>query len=381
MNNLQKIFFTIGRIVLGIVFIYSGYVKGIDPLGSTYKFTDYFTAFGMRQAIPIAFSLSVLQSAAEFIIGIALLLNLKTRLASIGALIFMIIFTPLTLYIAIKNPVHDCGCFGDALVITNWQTFWKNVVLLIPAIYLFAFRKKVENKRLSFMHQWVMIGIFTIFILSLTAYCYRHLPIQDFRPYKVGVYIPDGMIIPEDAPTDEYKSTFIYSKNDEQKEFGIDNIPDSTWTFVEAKHELIKKGYTPPIHDFTITTTDGIDLTDQVLANPNYSIMLVAYDINKTSIKNSDKVNKLVDFCKEKGYNFFGLTSSNTNDVSKFLDKTNGSYPFYNTDEITLKTIVRSNPGLVLLKEGTILGKWHINDIDNMANTVSNTLIQKDIKQ
>lgn len=378
MKTFKSIFFIFSRIVLGIVFIYSGYVKGIDPLGATYKFTDYFTAFGMHSFTSLSFSLSLIQSVAELMIGIALLLNLKIKLSSLGALLFMLLFTPLTLYIAIANPVHDCGCFGDALLITNWQTFWKNIVLLLLAIFVFRNRKKHTNTLLNIANQNILAFIFTIATISLFVYAYRHLPIQDFRPYKVGTNIPENMVIPEGATPDVYESTFVYSKNGKEKTFEINNLPDSTWSFVKAEHHLVKKGYTPPIHDFTITNTEGIDLTDQVLANKNYSFILIAYNLKKAKIKNSDRINDLAAYCQEKGYEFFGLTASGNDDINDFFTKTKTYFSFYNTDEITLKTIIRSNPGLLLMKEGTILAKWHINDFPK-TNTLKENLMAQSL--
>lgn len=378
MKTFKSIFFIFSRIVLGIVFIYSGYVKGIDPLGATYKFTDYFTAFGMHSFTSLSFSLSLIQSVAELMIGIALLLNLKIKLSSLGALLFMLLFTPLTLYIAIANPVHDCGCFGDALLITNWQTFWKNIVLLLLAIFVFRNRKKHTNTLLNIANQNILAFIFTIATISLFVYAYRHLPIQDFRPYKVGTNIPENMVIPEGATPDVYESTFVYSKNGKEKTFEINNLPDSTWGFVKAEHHLVKKGYTPPIHDFTITNTEGIDLTDQVLANKNYSFILIAYNLKKAKIKNSDRINDLAAYCQEKGYEFFGLTASGNDDINDFFTKTKTYFSFYNTDEITLKTIIRSNPGLLLMKEGTILAKWHINDFPK-TNTLKENLMAQSL--
>lgn len=376
MKTFKSIFFMLSRIILGIVFIYSGYVKGIDLLGATYKFTDYFTAFGMHWLTSLSFSLSIIQSLAELMIGIALLLNLKIKLSSLGALLFMLFFTPLTLYIAIANPVHDCGCFGDALLITNWQTFWKNIVLLLLAIFVFKHRKKSKNSFLSITNQNIMVFVFTTATISLFVYTYKHLPIQDFRPYKVGVNIPESMIIPEGATADVYESTFVYSKNGKEQTFEINNLPDSTWAFVKAEHHLVKKGYTPPIHDFTITTAEGIDLTDKVLENENYSFILIAYNLKKATIKNSDKINDLAAYCQEKGYEFFGLTASGSNDIDDFFSKTKTYFPFYNTDEITLKTIIRSNPGLLLIKEGTILAKWHINDFPKISDLKENLMAQ-----
>lgn len=361
----------ISRIIVGLVFIYSGFVKAVDPLGSTYKFIDYFNAFNMSWATGLSFGLAILLSAAEFIVGIAVLLNLKIKLSSWGALIFMIFFTPLTFVLALTNPVHDCGCFGDALILTNWQTFWKNIILLIPVLFLFIQRKNIQSK-LNPIEQWIISGLFLISISWISIYSLNHLPLLDFRPYNVGTYIPDKMDIPEGAPADVWESHFIYSKNGEEKSFTVNNLPDSSWTFVDAKHELISKGYTPPIHDFSIVGNDGSDITDMVLASTNYNFLLVAYNLEKSSLKNQEKINKLAAYCQSMGYPFYCLTADGEEGVDKFISKTRATYPFYTTDEITLKTMVRSNPGLILIKEGTLLEKWNHNDIPEIENLSEN---------
>lgn len=366
MNKLQKNIILISRIFVGLIFMYSGFVKGVDPLGSTYKFNDYFTAFGTDWASSFSFFLSIALSLLEFTIGVALLLNLKIKHSSWGALLLMLVFTPLTFVLALNNPVHDCGCFGDALILTNWQTFWKNIILLIPTIYIFIVRKKITSI-LHCYEQWVAIGISIIFMSALTGYSYNHLPLLDFRPYKVGTYITEKMTIPENAPADEWESTFTYKKNGEEKVFDLSNLPDSTWTFVDANNVLIKKGYEPPIHDFIITSPEGDDITDLLLASDNYSFLLISYKLDNYSYKNQNSIDELSQYCIENGYNFYGITASSAGDISNYESLTQSNFEFNSADEITLKTIIRSNPGLVLIKSGTILDKWHFNDIPNVS--------------
>ena len=371
MNTLQKYLIVICRVFVGVLFIYSGFVKGVDPLGSTYKFNDYFTAFDTQWASSFSFLLSVLLSTAEFLIGVAFLLNLKIKQASWGALLLMLVFTPLTFVLALNNPVHDCGCFGDALILTNWQTFWKNIIVLIPVVYIFIIRKKIESL-LKCWEQWMAIGVTTLFIGTITLHSYQHLPLLDFRPYKIGTHIPDKMEIPEGAAADEWESIFVYAKNGKQQEFNITNLPDTSWTFVDAKHVLIKKGYEPPIHDFNITAANGDEITDFVLADENYSFLLIAHNLEKYSFKNQNKIEELVNYCAQNGFNFYGLTASSNDAVSTYFESTSAHFEFYNTDDITLKTIIRSNPGLVLIKGGTIIDKWHHNDIPEIDELNSN---------
>ena len=363
----MKIIKHIARILIGITFIFSGFVKGIDPFGSTYKFTDYFNAMGMEWLLWAAFPLGVLLALAEFTIGVAMLFNIFTRFFSWMALLFMAIFLPLTLWVAIKNPVTDCGCFGDALVISNWATFYKNIVLTILAIIVVIYRKDMKSligKKVS-----NRLGIASILVYGIIVfYSYNHLPVFDFRPYKVGVNIPDAMIVPEDAPKDVYKNIFYYKNKNtgKVKKFSEDNYPwqdTVNWAFDNMESKLVKEGYHAPIHDFRIETPDGEDIIDYFMNDENYVFMLVAYRLDKTNRDAQYKINELANWAMGADMSFFCLTSSLPDESSEFIAETQAPYEFFNCDEITLKTIIRSNPGLVVLKGGTIVGKWHYNDI------------------
>jgi len=353
----------ISRIVIGVVFIFSGFVKGIDPLGSTYKFSDYFTAFGMEQLDPLAFPLAIILSTFEFIIGFALIFNLKTKINSWIVLIFMSFFTLLTLYLAIENPVSDCGCFGDALIMSNWQTFYKNIIILILTLIIFKYRNHFRTA-LTEKKQYGLLGIGVALILFITFYCYQHLPIIDFRPYNVGANIPEKMKIPEDAPQAEYETILKYKKDGEIREFTMDSLPDSTWQWVETKNIKVKEGYVPPIQDFSISTLDGDDITDIILDQNKFTFIMIVHTLEKTSDRNIEDIKELAEYCSNnENCSFISLTSSLGKDIKDYKEEHNIKFQFYNADEITLKTIVRSNPGLILLKKGTILDKWHHNDV------------------
>src|SRR5690554_3015268 len=241
------------RLFTGIIFIFSGFVKVIDTLGSAYKFTDYFVAMHLDFLNEGALVFTILMSIAELIIGIALVFNLLPKIAAWLLLLFMAFFTPLTLWLAVADPVSDCGCFGDAIILTNWQTFYKNLVILAFTIIVF-WQRKLFKPAYNLFNQWALTIAFTIASFVLTLYCLYNLPIVDFRPYHIGANIQEGMQIPEEEKenVDIYESVFIYEKNGEQKEYSETELPDSTWTFVNADHKLVKKGYEPPIHDFTI---------------------------------------------------------------------------------------------------------------------------------
>lgn len=357
----------ISRILLGITFIFSGFVKGIDPWGSAYKFTDYFNAMGMEWLIWAAFPLAVLLSFAEFAIGVALLFNIFLRLFSLFALLFMTFFLPLTMWIALKNPVTDCGCFGDALIISNWETFYKNIVLAVFAIIVFAARKKMATF-FSIKLNRMLGGVFILTYMFLTYYSYNHLPILDFRPYKTGTNIPESMIIPEGAKQDVYENIFYYKNKNtgDIKEFSEHNFPwqdTINWEFADIKSSLVAKGYVPPIHDFTIETPDRNDIADYFLSDENFVFILVAYDLHKSSLKPQKKINELANWALQNDISFICLTSTLPNESRKFANTNGAPYEFFNCDEITLKTIIRSNPGLMVIKKGTVIGKWHYNDI------------------
>lgn len=368
----MKLLRNICRILVGVLFIYSGFVKGIDPLGSDYKFTDYFYAFGMSWMSFSALFFSFLLSLAEFTIGICLFLNIKTKWATWGALLFMGVFTPLTLILAIKNPVTDCGCFGDALILTNWETFWKNIVLLLMTLVIF-FNKEKFKSAFNFLEQTVMLLCTIIFMLSIEFYSYRHLPILDFRPYAIGKNISEGMMIPEGAPHDEYKLTLKYKNknNGEIKEFSEENYPwqdTLNWEHHSTTEKLVKEGYKAAIHDFVIEHPNQGNITEDILQDDNYTFLAVAYNINKTSPENQEKLNKLAMYAQEKGYRFYGLSASGGEDIQKYTEAHKVPYEFCSTDEIQLKTMIRSNPGLILLRKGTILDKWGHRDLPEVQD-------------
>ena len=360
-----KVWTNVCRFVLGGVFIFSGFVKVIDPYGFFYKLQDYATAFGMGTWMPasLLFMAGVALSVIEFYVGVCLFLGIHKRVSSTMALVLMAFMTPLTLYLAIANPVSDCGCFGDAWVLTNWETFGKNVVLLVAALSVFKWRIEVV-RFISRKIEW-MFSMYTIlFIFALSFYCLRNLPIIDFRPYKIGANIKEGMEVPADAKPTVYDTRFILEKDGRRQEFTLENYPDSTWTFVETRNVVKEKGYEPPIHDFAmLEVTTGGDITERILTDEGYTFLLIAHRIEEADDSNIDLINEIYDYSVEHGYGFYALTSSPEDDILLWCDRTGAEYPFCQTDDITLKTIVRSNPGMLLIKGGTVLNKWSDNNL------------------
>lgn len=337
-------------------------------MGLQYKFDDYFEALHLGSLGFLSFPGAFFLPFAEFFIGIALLFGIIIRVSTKLVFTFMLFFTPLTLYIALKNPVTDCGCFGDALVISNWQTFYKNIVLISLSILLLINR---NNLHFIFREKYRKIG-FTVLLVCyiiVVYWSYNHEPIIDFRPYKVGVNIPDGMRIPEGAPSDVYRNSYLYRnrKTNEVKKFGDSDFPwqdTINWKFESMDPPLLlKQGYKPPIHDFSIQTINQENVTDKFLSDSVFTFIVIAYDLEKSSHKKQKQLNELATWAKSKGYHFIGLTSTTGEALKRFELDQSPAYEMMFSDQTTLKTIIRSNPGLILLRNGTIIGKWHYNDI------------------
>jgi uncharacterized membrane protein YphA (DoxX/SURF4 family) len=363
---------TISRIIAGVTFIFSGFVKAVDPLGSTYKFQDYFQAFNIEFLKILALPLAIILCTAEFIAGFSVLTGIRIKTGIYGIIILMLIFTPLTFILALSNPVSDCGCFGDAIHLTNWQTFFKNIVLLIPAIILYINRNKIADMYTP-LKGWLISGSVIVLFVLFNLFNLLYLPVIDFLPYKKGVKIAEKMSIPENAPADKYQSTFIYEKDGQRKEFDLTNYPanDTTWTFIDQKSILIEKGYIPPIHDFTLTTVEGEDITQDVLSYEGQTIFMICKKLSPVTPSQLASGYNLGKYCLNKGIRFYVLTASGSDDVRK----QNRNYIFCTVDETTLKTMIRSNPGYMLLENGVIKGKWSwagLPDTAHFGNIVKN---------
>jgi len=364
----RKAAVNIARLVLAVVFILSGFVKAVDPLGTQYKIGDYLEAMHLGQMVPdwLTLSASVLQSAVEFVLGICLLFAIRRRLVTRLTLALMVVMTLLTLWLALANPISDCGCFGDALVLTNWQTFWKNVVLTAAAVVVTLWPLDMM-RIISRTNQWIVFNYAVLFILFISGYCLYDLPMFDFRPYHVGANIQQGMTIPEGAQLPQFETTFIMEKDGHRQEFTADNYPDSTWTFIDSKTVQTAEGYVPPIHDFSILTAEGDDITDEVLSREGYTFVLVSPHLEQADDSRFDRINQIWEYSQDQGYDFCCLTASTGRAISRWQDTTGAEYPFYQADETTLKTIIRSNPGLLLLRQGTVIRKWSHNALPDEA--------------
>lgn len=361
---LIKIIAELCRTLIGVVFVFSGFVKAVDPAGFAIKIGDYLAAFGLDILKPLALPAAVNLSAVEFVLGICMLLGVYRRYSSILVFIFMLVMTPLTLYLALFDPVSDCGCFGDAVIISNWETFYKNIVLLSASVFLLVFNQKLF-RFFTYKVYWFAALFAYVYCICFSYWNYNHLPILDFRPYKIGTNIPEQMIIPEGAPEDEYEHILIYEKDGVKQTFTLDNYPaeDSTWTFVETQTDLVSKGYTPKIEAFNIFDEENNDVSDAILENKEPVLLLIVPKLEEASDERIDEINNVFDYATGQSMPFYCITGSSQEGIQGWIDITGAEYPFLHADDVLLKTIIRSNPGLVLIKEGTILMKWHYYDI------------------
>lgn len=368
-QRLLKMTVNLCRIIVALTFIFSGFVKAIDPIGLQYKLQDYLGAIGIPGFLPdwMLLIMAVLLAAVEFCMGIFLLFAIQRRLISKLIVAFMSIMTLITVWLVVANPVKDCGCFGDALHLTNTETLVKNIILLGCSIVIMR-RPLAMFRFISESNQWIVINYTIVFIFVCSGLSLYYLPLFDFRPYHIGTNIPRGMEIPKDAEQPLFETTFIMEKGGQRKEFTLNDYPDSTWKFIDSKTVQVKEGYIPPIHDFSVADRKtGKDLTDSVLRHKGYTFLLIAPYLERADDSNFGDIDQLYEYAQTYNIPFYCLTASTAKAIQRWRDITGAEYPFCITDETTLKTIVRSNPGLLLLKDGTIINKWSHNQLPNGA--------------
>ncbi len=379
-NQTKKALFRVCRLFLGALFIFSGITKCIDPTGGAIKVEDYFVAWGFDNA-PwwLCMALSSIQNVIEFTTGFMLFCGAFIEISSLIALLFMIFFTPLTLYIALANPVSDCGCFGDAFKITNWQTFGKNIFFLAIAILVFVWRHVDDDNASKRWKQLTMTVTGLAVSLLVTIKGVTDEPIVDFRPYAVGTDIKAAMTVPEGAPATEYKTTFILEKDGELREFDENTYPydDSTWVYRDSRSEVIKEGYIPPITDFTFTTIDGDEMTDLLLNSGAPIFLAISPKLEATSDSDLVKLGRQFELAQKNGFDFFIATSSNESAFPRVRNLVGNEVNFLFADETMLKTITRSNPGLIILQNGVIVAKYNVNHMpfDNAMATPAATYL------
>jgi len=350
----------LSRLLTGTIFLFSGFVKAVDPKGGAIKISEYLEIIGLYDTEGLAIFLSIALSAVEFILGFHLLLGIKIKQVALPALIFMSVFTIITFFIAIFEPVSDCGCFGDAVKLTNWETLFKNLILL-PLSLVVYYKRNDYTCSLSHAKQHLITFIGLAFTISISVYSIYYLPVLDFRPYKIGTNIPESMRIPEGADEGEYETTFILEKEGEQKEFDVNNYPytDSTWVFVDSKTKVIREGFQPAISALNFESTDGEDITEHIINSDEPVFLMVAPQLHKTSTAHIKAFIEIKNTVIDKGYRFYAATASLSDACYKFDIENLASFEYALCDETTLQTIVRGNPGLVIINQGTIIAKYN----------------------
>lgn len=358
----MKILVGISRVIVGILFIISGLVKLNDPVGFSFKLKDYFApeVLDLGFLVPYALLLAIVIVIFEVLLGVCLLLGYMRKFTLWSLLLMIVFFTFLTFYSAYFNKVTDCGCFGDAIPLTPWESFIKDVVLLFLILILFLGQKYLTP---LFNAGTRGILVFAVFVgcLAMAYYVLKHLPIVDFRPYKIGANIKEGMSIPEGAPGPVYEYKWKFNINGEEKVITTNgDYPQVDGELISTETEMIQEGYTPPIHDFTMER-DGEDFTEQFLNEENL-VVVVAYSLGNTEKDGYIPIKEITDKALKNGYSVIGLSASSQEMTEALAEKYKLNFNFYFCDETTLKTIVRSNPGIMELDNGTIKQKLHWND-------------------
>ncbi len=359
------------RLTVGGVFIFSGFTKAIDPWGTGYKITDYLNALGMTEWAGTALFIAVALAAIEFVLGVVIAVGAYRRGGPVLALVLMIIMTPLTLWLAVTSAVPDCGCFGDALHLSNWATFGKNVLLLLGIIYLLAFNKSLRGVYGPAV-QWVILALSFALMMAVAYYGYFVQPLIDYRPYPEGTRLVSSTIEDNDESEDDF--IFIYSKNGEEHEFTIDSLPDEEdgWEYVTRYHARRPRGkvivQTGNAEDgIAIMDSEGNDVTVDVLADSRHSLLLLFPDLPTVGVVNSFALNELTDAAMVTDVDVIGLTPATAEEIEQWKDNSMASYPIYNMDDSELKMIARGNPAVVYLEDGVISWKRTLGSLDSVT--------------
>lgn len=358
---------TFSRIVVGVLFIISGLIKLNDPLGFSFKLEEYFSegVLNLPFFIDYALAISIVVVILEVLLGVMLLIGFRVKFTVWSLLLMIVFFTFLTFYSAYFNKVTDCGCFGDAIKLTPWESFTKDIILLVLIIILFVGRHYIKPFFGSNLKR-IVTGVSFLACILFVYYVMNHLPAKDFRPYKIGANIEEGMIVPEGAPKAIFDYAWRFKINGEDQIIVTQGAyPSVDGEFIDVETSEVQKGYEPPIHDFTIEQ-NGEDFTPTLMQESKLMIV-VAYDLRKSDMEAFAAVKKVADEAIEKGYQVIGMSASNAEQTASLKKEYRLAFDFYFTDETTLKTIVRSNPGILVLKKGTITQKVHYNDIGDLS--------------
>ncbi len=368
---MKKIALNFSRIFVGVLFIFSGLIKANDPLGFGYKLQEYFEVFHMSFLGEFATGIAVLLCVLEIVLGALLLFGFWSKKVTGGLLLVIIFFTFLTFVSAAFKVVTSCGCFGDAIPLTPWQSFSKDLVLLVLIIYLFMQHKLINPIAENAKVQSALLIIVTLASTLFGVYTYSTLPVIDFLPYKIGANLPQLMKIPEGEKGDEYAIMYnMHNKTTNEKKVMSDKDylkteiwKDENWEIVgEPEKVLVKKGYTPKIMDLMISDASGTDYTKELIENPYYNLVIVAYNLKDVNENAIAKINAIaLNATGQFNIRTVLLTSNSASDADEFSKRMKLFAEVFYADAVPLKSMVRSNPGVMLLKNGVVINKWHYN--------------------
>ncbi|MEZ4971527.1 MAG: DoxX family membrane protein [Flavobacteriaceae bacterium] len=362
----MKYIVTLCRIIVGVLFVISGFIKLNDPVGFSFKLEEYFSpgVLNLDFLMPYALGISIIVVVLEVLLGVMLLIGFRVKFTLWSLLLMIIFFTFLTFYSAYFNKVTDCGCFGDAIKLTPWESFIKDVILLVLIILLFLGAKHIGSPFADGTKRFI-VGLGLLVSAIFAYYVLNHLPALDFRPYKIGANIEEGMSVPENAPVAIFDYSWKFNVDGVEKVVVTNgDYPTVDGEFIDVETKEVQKGYEPPIHDFTIEK-DGEDLAAPLLQEPKL-VMVIAYDLAKSNYSAFVEIKKITDKALKNGYKVIGMSASGKDYTQKMKNEYQLGFDFYFTDETTLKTIVRSNPGVLVLKKGTIVQKVHYNDLEDL---------------
>ncbi|MCK9628162.1 MAG: DoxX family protein [Bacteroidales bacterium] len=351
------------RVLLGLVFIFSGFTKIIDPVGVGLIISEYFKILGFTSIPQLCQFAGIVLSAVELLLGICLLSGIKMKVSSTVAMIFISMFLVITLLLAIFNPIHDCGCFGEAVKLTNWQTFFKNIVLFICAFIVFKQRDKFIPIAPNHW-EWILAAIYGLSVMIISIYCLRHLPFVDFTEYKQGADLREKIFLQTSAADQPvFETVLIYKKGKTIKEFTVENIPDSTWTFIDSRSKQINAKIEPESGAFAISDRNGDYLTDSLISLKGALFVTSIPLLDDLSAKKTDQIKKRDKYLKSSGVRHIILCGSSFGSIDSVFSNTNG-YQTYYTDYKTLITLNRSNGGMIYIFDGQIAAKWSFRDAD-----------------
>lgn len=379
------------RLFIGALFVFSAYVKGVDPFGFALKIEEYFLSFGTQFLVPLSMPAACGMLVVEFLIGVAMLLNIQPRFFSWVLLLFMLFFLALTFYLAYAPSIvqlvsrwtgssyrlsvpGDCGCFGDFIHLTNTQTFYKNVLFMLPTLVVFSQRRRFKTESFRYITQWGPLALATVFMHFMEVHCLRHEPWHDFRPWKKGHFIAAETY--SEAPQMDFVFQYRNKADGSMRELTMDELTavsedsasnadlENNYAYAGRRERLVKAGVDARLADFTLMDVESrADLKEEVIEEEGYHFLMVFRDVRKTAVEKMRKINELAAACETEGIPFVAVTASFPEEVEALREQTGITYPFYYSDATPLKTALRNNLGLILLKDGYVLDKWSFRDV------------------